>query len=54
MRVKVSTRDRSGLQLAGAPRTEPRYEAAAQDPVLVDADRRIAEILRANGAAPAA
>jgi membrane fusion protein (multidrug efflux system) len=51
MRVKIGTRDRTGAMLAGSPRNEPRYEAATQDPALEAADRRVADIIRANGRA---
>ena len=40
---------RSGPLLAGSPRNDTRYEAATQDPALAAADRRVAEIIRANG-----
>lgn len=50
MRVVVDTHDASGPQLAGSPRTGPRWQAATQARALADADRRIAEIVRANAA----
>jgi membrane fusion protein (multidrug efflux system) len=53
MRVKVGTHDRTGPTLAGSPRNESRYEAATQDPALEAADRRVADIIRANGRADA-
>jgi membrane fusion protein (multidrug efflux system) len=49
MRVEISTHDRTGPQLAGSPRNEARYESATQDPALAAADRRVADIIRANG-----
>lgn len=52
MRVVVDTHDASGAQLAVTPRTAPRWESATQDPALAAADRRIAEIVSANAAAP--
>ncbi|HXQ64748.1 MAG TPA: HlyD family efflux transporter periplasmic adaptor subunit [Steroidobacteraceae bacterium] len=53
VRVVVDTRDRGGGQLAGATTGSRRFESATQDSALVDADARIAAILRANAPSPA-